>query len=66
MTTTKGNAFARIRKKCGFTQQRLADECGVSVKTIQLWELKGTKSANVATLSKAANTMNVDLSEILC
>ena len=66
MGVATGNVLARARKKSGYTQDALAKKSGVSVKTIQLWELKGTKNANVATLSRVANILGVDISTILC
>lgn len=66
MKTATGNAFACVRKERGYTQEKLAQESNVSVKTIQLWELIGTKSATVSKLLSVAEVLGVDLSEILC
>lgn len=66
MKTITGNVFARVRKERGYTQEKLAQESSVSVKTIQLWELVGTKSATVSKLLSVANVLGVDISEILC
>lgn len=66
MNNANGNALAMARKSHGFTQEALAKASNVSVKTIQLWEVAGTKSANVANLLKVANALGVDISSILC
>lgn len=66
MKAITGNKFARVRKERGYTQEKLAQESNVSVKTIQLWELVGTKSATVSKLLSVANVLDADISEILC
>lgn len=63
---SRGNALAKARISAGFTQEALAEKSGVSVKTIQLWEMSGTKSANVATLLRVAEALGADISGILC
>lgn len=60
------NAFARTRIEKGFTQQSLAAQCGITPKTIQIWETKGTKHARVATLMDAAEALGVGIQEIIC
>lgn len=60
------NTLAQVRNSVGLTQERLAKESGISVKTIQLWETAGTMNASVAKLSKVADALGVQISEILC
>ena len=45
-----GSRIRFMRKKCGLTQQALADQCGLAVKTIQDIE-KGRKNPSYETLS---------------
>ena len=43
-----GSRIRFMRKKCGLTQQALADQCGLAVKTIQDIE-KGRKNPSYET-----------------
>lgn len=45
-----GNRIRTKRKECGLTQQTLADQCGLAVKTVQDIE-KGRKNPSYETLS---------------
>lgn len=60
------NSFKNHRIESGLTQQQLADKTGVSLKTIQFWELHGTKSAKASSLANAADVMGTTITEILC
>lgn len=60
------NALARVRLERGYTQERLASESSISVKTIQLWEKIGTMSASVRKLAPVASALGVEISDILC
>lgn len=60
------NKLAHVRREKGFTQQRLAEESGVSLAAIQIWESRGTKNASVSKLLRVAETLGVEVSTILC
>lgn len=42
-----GKKIKRLRKKKGWTQEDLAREIGVSLSTVQRWELKGAKPLRI-------------------
>lgn len=54
-----------VRKEKGFTQQRIADELGVNIRTYRNWEDKSLKKG-VSVLAKKAliSVLNIDESEI--
>lgn len=39
----KKETIRELRKEHGLTQQQLADELGVDIRTVQYWEVKGRK-----------------------
>ncbi|WP_241154266.1 helix-turn-helix domain-containing protein [Streptococcus tangpeifui] len=53
---------ARLRKQKGWTQERLAEETGLSVRTIQRIE-KGDDSS-LETLGLVANALNISVNEL--
>ncbi len=63
---TERNALTRCRVEKGLTQEALAQKSQLSLKTIQLWERRGTYAATVSKLMQAAEALGVDISEILC
>ena len=52
----------KFRKEKGYTQQKLADECELSIDYIaEIESLKRRKSFSLATLGRIADTLNVDI-----
>lgn len=64
MQKKKMAALKRIRKECGFTQQQLADELGLHLKSYQRYEY-GTRRPNIYMLLKIADILGVNASELL-
>ena len=58
-----GRRVASIRKTHGYTQQELAEEIGMSVVAIAYIET-GKRWARMGTLSKIANTLEVDIADL--
>ena len=56
--TYLGNRIRTARKDCHLTQQELADQCGLAVKTIQDIE-KGRKNATYETLSQLIDRLGI-------
>lgn len=54
-----------LRKKCGMTQEELAEASGVDYKHIQLLEGKKPSAAKVDTLEKIAKAFKISPSELL-
>lgn len=53
-----GNCIRTARKDCCLTQQELADQCGLAVKTIQEIE-KGRKNATYETLAQLIERLGI-------
>lgn len=53
-----GNRIRAARKDCHLTQQELADQCGLAVKTIQEIE-KGRKNATYETLAQLIERLGI-------
>lgn len=53
------------RKRSGLTQKGLAELSGVPVRTIQYWEDKGVRRANVGSLMKVADALGCSLDQIV-
>ncbi len=64
MQKKKMAALKRIRKERGFTQQQLADELGMHIKSYQRYEC-GTRRPNIYMLLKIADILGVKASELL-
>lgn len=64
MQKKKMAALKRIRKERGFTQQQLADELGMHIKSYQRYEC-GTRRLNIDTLLKIADILGVKASDLL-
>lgn len=64
MQKKKMAALKRIRKERGFTQQQLADELELHLKSYQRYEC-GTRRPNIYMLLKIADILGVKASELL-
>lgn len=64
MQKKKMAALKRIRKERGFTQQQLADELELHIKSYQRYEC-GTRRPNIYMLLKIADILGVKASELL-
>lgn len=64
MQKKKMAALKRIRKERGFTQQQLADELGLHLKSYQRYEC-GTRRPNIYMLLKIAEILGANASELL-
>lgn len=64
MQKKKMEALKRIRKERGFTQQQLADELELHIKSYQRYEC-GTRRPNIYMLLKIADILGVKASELL-
>lgn len=64
MQKKKMAALKRIRKERGFTQQQLADELGMHIKSYQRYEC-GTRRPNIYMLLKIADILGVKASALL-
>lgn len=58
------DAFIRLRKERGWTQQTLADRIGLSVGQVKKYE-KGTSTPNLPVLEKIATTFGVSADELV-
>lgn len=58
-----GRRVAAVRKSCGYTQQTLAEEIGMSVVAIAYIET-GKRWARLGTLNKIATVLQVDISDL--
>ncbi len=56
--------LARLRKKAGFTQERLADKTGLSTTFIGLLET-GKRKASLKSLQKIASVLGLKVKDIL-
>ena len=54
-----------LRKKRGYTQEKLSELSGVDYKHIQLLEGKNPSGATIDTLEKLANAFRISLSKLL-
>lgn len=61
--TYLGNRIRAARKDCHLTQQELADQCGLAVKTIQDIE-KGRKNATYETLSQLIERLGISANSL--
>lgn len=58
------NCIRQARQARGFTQERLADELGVSTGTISQWE-SGTREPRAVMLCHIADTLDVSTDQLL-
>ena len=54
-----------LRVKCGWTQERAAESCGIGYKLYQLYELGIKQNPGLLTLEKIANGYGLHISELL-
>lgn len=54
-----------VRMERKFTQQRLADEVGLALRSYQCYE-QGTREPSLSMLVNLANTLNVPTDYLLC
>lgn len=59
-----GKRLARIRKKSGFTQEKLADKSGLSTTFIGLLET-GKRRASLKSLQRIASTLGIKVKDLL-
>lgn len=59
-----GRRIQRLRKKAGFTQEKLAENAGLSVTFIGLLE-SGLRKPSLKTLQKIANVIGVKARDLL-
>ena len=65
MDTAKiGSCIANARKKAGFTQEELAEKCGVSVQAVSKWE-NGHNLPDIENLMQIAELTNTTYSVLL-
>ena len=57
-------SFLELRKSKGFSQKSLAEEAGVSVRTIQRME-RGDRNVSAYTLQVVSTALDVDISKLL-
>lgn len=60
---TIGQAIKKARERKGYTAQKLAEEAGIGVSTIEFWESDRT-SPNIVTLILVADVLDVTLDEL--
>ncbi|MDP8264167.1 MAG: helix-turn-helix transcriptional regulator [Candidatus Aceula lacicola] len=69
MNTAINLKFAKrlreLRKKCGYTQEKLAELSGVDYKHIQLLESKNPPAAKLNTVEKIAKAFKVEPFKLL-
>lgn len=53
------------RKKCGFTQQQMADAISVQLRTYQFYE-SGDRSPSFDNMVKISDILNVSIDYLLC
>lgn len=59
-----GNKILELRKKCGFSQEQLAEKMEVARQTISKWEL-GETSPDIAQAKKLSSIFKVSLDELV-
>lgn len=60
-----GKLIAELRLEKGMTQKALADELGISAKTVSKWET-GHGFPDISLISELSKIFQVDISKILC
>lgn len=59
-----GNIIKEIRKKNNLTQQKLAEQLGVTYQAVSKWE-NGKNIPDIAILKEISKTYNIDINELL-
>jgi transcriptional regulator with XRE-family HTH domain len=54
-----------LRKKCGLTQEKLAEISGIDYKHVQLLESQNPSAAKIDTLEKLAKAFKISPSELI-
>ena len=54
-----------LRKKYGYTQEKLSELSGIDYKHIQLLESNNPSAATIDTLEKLANAFNISISRLV-
>ena len=57
--------LAKIRKEKGWSQEKLAQEAGISYNTLIKIERSGIKNPKIETIIKLANALNVKIDELI-
>jgi transcriptional regulator with XRE-family HTH domain len=69
LQTAASNRFKKrlreLRVKCGWTQERAAEVCGIGYKLFQLYELGVKQNPGLLTLEKIAHGFGVGIHELL-
>ena len=65
MTTNLAESLRRLRKAHGLTQQKLAQEAGVSLIVVTKVEQGFTKDPAMSSLVKIADVMGVSIDELI-
>lgn len=63
-----GARIKRLRKKCGYTQEQLARECGISAKTLRSIETERREAGRGTSIFKAwklANALHTSVDYLL-
>jgi len=67
--TAASNRFKKrlreLRVKCGWTQERAAEACGIGYKLFQLYELGVKQNPGLLTLEKIAQGFGIGVHELL-
>ena len=64
MAESFGNILRQFREKKGLTQQKLADDISVSLKTVQRWE-KNERQPRIEEVKKIALALHVSVDDLL-
>ena len=57
--------LAKIRKNKGWSQEKLAQEAGISYNTLIKIERRGIKNPKIETVAKLASALNVSIDELV-
>jgi len=60
-----GKQIKELRKKCGYTQEKLAEVAGIDYKYLQRIEGKNPPALKIDTIGKLATTLKVKPSKLL-
>lgn len=63
-STTPGQKIRNRRFRCGLTQAQLADKCGVTTKSIYLWE-KGKSNPSSRLIARVAAVLGCSIDDLL-
>ena len=60
-----GKFIAGARNQAGFTQKELAEQIGVSDKTVSKWEC-GKSMPDISYLETLCHSLNISMNELVC